>query len=222
MKTRKIPVLILTAILCSISTFSPVLAAPATASHRKTVKPEVWSVDPANTYFEDEIEKAVTTCVPKQIIEEFNGQGYSVVISTKSCDRYNIAGLTNGTPTDKNGWYAWAPEHERFMELTPTYGIHSAQMTALHEFGHVLDMMTAATADASMLAAMTAEIPAYNQVMVNSGYMVPEIKDGHELFAQVFASVVSGNTGYANCATEITAACPVTAAYVQKTISSLR
>ncbi len=206
--------------LLAASLIAPTPAMAATIRERVSKEPQVWAYDAGYGDWEKSIADAIKECVPQLVIKEFNKQGYMVVISSKNCDEYQIAGLTSGKETQKSGWYTWADDNQRYMELTPTYGLHSAQMTALHEFGHVLDMMTGATADPEALADIESEMDAYNQVMQKSGYLIPEMKDGHELFAQVFASVISGNTGYVNCAKEVAQACPVTAAYVQGIIDS--
>lgn len=178
---------------------------------------DVWAYNSADAAYVSAVAATIETHVPQSTIAAFNAHDGQVVISTSSCDPFGIAGMTNGIPT-KSGWYTW-DKGNTYIDLTPSYGLYVMQGTTLHEFGHVFDMQTRATDDPSVVAMLDSELPAYTALEANTGYMIPSIKNSHELFAQVFAAVVSNNDGTVNNSAEIIAECPKTASYIQDLIS---
>ena len=154
--------------------------------------------------------------VPVSTIREFNNHGGNVVISTTDCDPRGKAGMTNGDTT-LSGWYTW-PSCNVYVEVTPSYGLAVMKQTVLHEFGHVFDMQTRGTDNSKVIATIASELPAYNALEASTHYMIPTMKDSHELFAHVFAAVVSKDDGTVRYSAEIKKACPKTTAYVESLI----
>lgn len=182
--------------------------------------PMVWAFDPAHADYESYIQDTIVGHVPQSTIKAFNAHQGQVVISQTNCDPKGKAGITNGEPT-ASGWYTW-PNGKVYVDITPTYGLPLMQQTVLHEFGHVFDMQTGATNDATLVAVLNSELPNYNALEANSGYIIPSVKDSHELFAQVFAAVVSRNDGTVRCSSQIIAACPQTASYISSLLAKNR
>ena len=175
--------------------------------------PFVWAYNEADNGYISAIENQILTHIPQSTIRAFNAHQGQVVISAIKCDELGIAGITNGEPT-KTGWYMW-PNGKVYVDLTPSYGLPLMQQTVLHEFGHVFDMERGATNNTSIQLILRSELPSYNALEANTGYMIPPMKDEHELFAQVFAAVVSNNDGTVRYSKEIMEVCPGTTNYIK-------
>lgn len=182
--------------------------------------PMVWAYDSANDYYVPSITATIVNHVPASTIAAFNAHGGQVVIDGTKADQMGKAGYTNGIPTS-SGWYTW-DSPRTYVTITPSYGLGVMNRTVLHEFGHVLDMQTGATNNSDVIATISSELPAYAALEANTGYMIPATSDAQELFAQIFACVVSNNDGSVGYSAESIAACPKTAAYVKQVIASLK
>lgn len=180
--------------------------------------PMVWAYNEADNGYIDSITNTIVSHIPEHTIKSFNDHQGSVVISAIKCDQLGIAGITNGEPT-ASGWYRW-PDNKVYVDITPSYGLHMMQGTVLHEFGHVFDMEMKATDNSAAKLIIQSELMMYNQLEKDTGYMIPPIKDEHELFAQVFAAVISKNDGTVNNSRDIIDVCPGTAQYIKSMLKN--
>ncbi len=175
-------------------------------------EPMVWNYNEGYEAWVPEVVVTIMEHIPVSTIQAFNDHGGQVVISSKKCDQLGKAGLTSGVPT-ASGWYTW--DTKTYMDLTPSHGIGLVKSTVLHEFGHVFDMQTGATDNASVVEMLKAELPMYDALEASTGYLIPASLDEHELFAQIFSAVVSRNDGTVPYSEKMIEACPNTASYIQ-------
>ena len=169
---------------------------------------EVWAYSPQDEHYVSDLKNTILSHVPAKTLQIFNAHGGQVVINT---NQYGKAGMTYNT-FDEQGRATF--DTKCYMDLTPEYGLPLMQHTALHEFGHVLDLETKITYREDVKRAISSEIASYNELVVKTNYMIPEYPNEHELFAQVHAAVLGadGTQPYAN---EIMAACPETTKIVK-------
>jgi len=67
---------------------------------------------------------------------------------------------------------------------------------------------------------ISAELPSYASLEENTGFMIPSVDDAQELFAQVFAAVISRDDGTVKYSNEIQNVCPNTTRFVKSQIST--
>ncbi len=176
--------------------------APTTAA---LASPDVtiWAYDERNEAYVPELKKVILSHVPAKTLEIFNAHGGQIVINANGLGK---AGMTYNA-FDEQGRAMF--DDRCYMELTPAYGLPLMEHTALHEFGHVLDLELKTTYREDAKGIISSEIVAYNALVPQTGDMIPEYPNEHELFAQVHAAVL-GADGVQPCANEIMAACPET------------